>query len=80
MAGSKSPKTTTSSSAKADSVEFKVKNTPSLIEPHRAELISLCRRYHVVRLELFGSAATSRFRDGGEVLNLLENLVGVHPR
>lgn len=30
------------------------------IEAHRAELEALCRRHHVVRLELFGSAATLR--------------------
>ena len=31
------------------------------IQQHRAELADLCRRFHVQRLELFGSAATSRF-------------------
>lgn len=28
-----------------------------LIEAHRREIAELCRRYHVERLELFGSAA-----------------------
>ncbi len=28
-----------------------------LIEAHRTEIAELCRRYHVERLELFGSAA-----------------------
>ena len=32
-----------------------------LIEAHREELDALCRRFHVSRLELFGSAATDRF-------------------
>lgn len=29
----------------------------SVIEAHRTEIAALCRRYHVERLELFGSAA-----------------------
>jgi len=33
----------------------------AIIEQHREELASLCRRFHVRRLEVFGSAATSRF-------------------
>ncbi len=28
-----------------------------LIEAHRTEVAELCRRYHVERLEVFGSAA-----------------------
>lgn len=32
-----------------------------LIEEHRAELEALCRQYGVVRLDLFGSAATGAF-------------------
>jgi predicted nucleotidyltransferase len=28
-----------------------------LIEAHRIEIADLCRRFHVARLELFGSAA-----------------------
>jgi predicted nucleotidyltransferase len=32
-----------------------------LINPHRAELVELCRRYGVRRLELFGSATSARF-------------------
>ena len=41
------------------------------IDPHRAELVSLCRHYHVVRLELFGSGATGRSRAGGGDLDFL---------
>lgn len=33
-----------------------------LIEERREELAALCRRYRVRRLDLFGSAATDRFR------------------
>ena len=33
----------------------------SLIEERRAEIESLCRRYGVLRLDLFGSAATDTF-------------------
>ena len=33
-----------------------------LVEKHRAEIEALCRRYHVRRLDVFGSAA----RDNGE--------------
>ena len=32
-----------------------------LIEEHRIELARLCRRYHVLRLSLFGSAARDDF-------------------
>ena len=35
------------------------------IESRRAELVSLCRHYHVLKLELFGSAATGRSRKSG---------------
>ena len=33
----------------------------TLIETHRAALTQLCRRHHVRRLDLFGSAATGAF-------------------
>jgi predicted nucleotidyltransferase len=32
-----------------------------LIETHREQLVDMCRRYRVRRLELFGSAATGSF-------------------
>ncbi len=32
-----------------------------LVEKHRDELINLCRRFRVQRIELFGSAASARF-------------------
>jgi hypothetical protein len=31
------------------------------IEEHRAELVELCRRHHVIRLSLFGSATRDDF-------------------
>ena len=33
----------------------------TLIEKNRAALLDLCRRFHVRRLEVFGSALTGRF-------------------
>jgi predicted nucleotidyltransferase len=36
----------------------------SLIEEHRAQIDELCRRFHVKRLELFGSAASGEFVAG----------------
>ncbi|HMM44138.1 MAG TPA: nucleotidyltransferase domain-containing protein [Candidatus Macondimonas sp.] len=41
------------------------------IARHRAELEPLCRRYHVRRLELFGSAATDHYRPGESDLDFL---------
>ena len=35
-----------------------------LIEEHRAQIEELCRRFHVKRLELFGSAASGEFVAG----------------
>jgi uncharacterized protein len=32
-----------------------------VLDPHRAEIADLCRRYGVARLELFGSAASGAF-------------------
>lgn len=44
--------------------------TPAL-GSHRSELESLCRRFGVRRLELFGSAATGRDRPGETDLDFL---------
>lgn len=35
-----------------------------LLAQHQQAIEALCRQYHVRRLELFGSAATGRFRPG----------------
>ncbi len=33
----------------------------SLLEQHRSQIEALCREHHVVRLDVFGSAATGAF-------------------
>jgi len=71
MARSKTPQGKRSSIGNAASVESAVADALPQIDPHRAELISLCRRYFVVRLELFGSAATGQFRTGESDLDFL---------
>jgi predicted nucleotidyltransferase len=42
-----------------------------LIEDKREALAALCRRYRVRRLDLFGSAATERFRPQASDIDLL---------
>ena len=42
-----------------------------LIEQNRAAIEELCRRYHVKRLELFGSAATDAFEQATSDLDFL---------
>jgi len=42
-----------------------------LIESHRSKLEQLCKRYHVKRLELFGSAATGDFKPETSDLDFL---------
>jgi uncharacterized protein len=41
------------------------------LAPHRPALEELCRRHHVRRLELFGSAATARYRPAESDLDFL---------
>ena len=43
----------------------------SLIAQYRDELHELCRRYHVRRLELFGSAASGKFNQDTSDLDFL---------
>jgi hypothetical protein len=43
---------------------------PEVVE-RKAELEALCRRFSVRKLDLFGSAAGSRFRDGESDLDFL---------
>jgi uncharacterized protein len=38
-----------------------------LIAKHKSEIAGLCRRYHVRRLDLFGSAARGDFNAGSDV-------------
>jgi len=42
-----------------------------LIDSKRAELNELCRRHHVRRLELFGSAATQQFNQASSDIDML---------
>ncbi len=42
-----------------------------LIEQHHAELRTLCRRYGVLRLDLFGSAATGAFQSATSDLDFV---------
>ena len=43
-----------------------------LIEQHREELAEICRRYHVKRLELFGSGARGELRPESDLDFLVE--------
>jgi predicted nucleotidyltransferase len=43
----------------------------ALVENHRADLAELCRRHHVKRLELFGSATGERFDPASSDLDFL---------
>lgn len=52
----------------------------SLLRQHRAEVEALCRRYHVRRLELFGSAATGQDRTGESDLDFLVDFDSVPAR
>ena len=51
----------------------------SIIESKREELPRLCVRYHVCRLELFGSAAGERFDPARSDLDFLVEFRGVPP-
>jgi uncharacterized protein len=48
----------------------------ALLEQHRNELSTLCRRYCVARLEVFGSAATGQFDPASSDLDFV---VEFHP-
>jgi hypothetical protein len=50
-----------------------------VIERHRDELNRLCRRFHVRRLELFGSAAAGRFEPGKSDLDFLVEFDSLAP-
>ena len=51
----------------------------TLIETHRAELIALCRRFRVRRLELFGSAASRGFDASTSDLDFLVVFESANP-
>lgn len=71
MSRGKTPRESKSTTRKIAGAEPAAARALPRIDPHRAELVSLCRHYHVVRLELFGSAATGRSRAGGGDLDFL---------
>lgn len=50
-----------------------------LIERHRAEIEELCRRYHVERLELFGSAADGTWDPATSDLDFLVEFQPMEP-
>lgn len=41
--------------------------TSSLIDPHRSDVEAACRRFHVARLDLFGSATTGELRNDSDL-------------
>jgi predicted nucleotidyltransferase len=49
------------------------------IRQHRTELSSICRHYHVRRLELFGSAARADFDPSSSDLDFLVEFAPDHP-
>lgn len=44
----------------------------SLIKKYQNELTQLCRKYHVRRLDVFGSAATGKFESSSDIDFLVE--------
>lgn len=52
----------------------------ALIEQHRTELEALCRRYHVERLEVFGSAATAQGFGADSDVDFLVEFLPLEPR
>jgi hypothetical protein len=44
----------------------------TLLDNHRPGIEALCRRHHVHRLELFGSAAGGKFNDASDIDFLVE--------
>jgi predicted nucleotidyltransferase len=51
-----------------------------IIDQHRAALATLCRRFHVRRLDLFGSAAEGSFNPERSDLDFLVTLEAQSPR
>lgn len=50
-----------------------------LFGEHKAEIEALCRRYHVRRLELFGSAASGQGRPGDSDFDFLVEFAPLPP-
>ena len=53
---------------------------PSLIEVHQSELVELCRKHRVKRLDLFGSGVTERFDPGRSDLDMVVEFLHDAPR
>lgn len=51
----------------------------ALIEQHRESIEDLCRRYHVRRLELFGSATREDFKVAESDLDFLVEYLPLNP-
>lgn len=51
----------------------------ALIEQHRKSIEELCRRYHVRRLELFGSATREDFKVAESDLDFLVEYLPLNP-
>jgi predicted nucleotidyltransferase len=50
-----------------------------LVAQKRRELINLCRRFQVERLDLFGSAATGSFRSGSSDIDFIVSFGNTKP-
>jgi predicted nucleotidyltransferase len=50
------------------------------IETYNAELLDLCRRHYVRRLDVFGSAATGEMKESSDIDLLVEFDEEVNPR
>ncbi|MDH4241734.1 MAG: nucleotidyltransferase domain-containing protein [Phycisphaerae bacterium] len=52
----------------------------SIIEENRQALVELCRRYHVVRLDAFGSSVAGDFSESSDIDFLVEFDTDVNQR
>lgn len=52
----------------------------SLVQSTRSEVAALCHKFHVNKLELFGSAATDRFDETSSDLDFLVQFAPCTPR
>jgi hypothetical protein len=52
--------------------DFKAKTMVSVIQNKQVELEALCRRFHVRRLDIFGSAAAEQLGDQSDIDFLVE--------
>jgi predicted nucleotidyltransferase len=52
----------------------------SIIDEHHKELINLCRKYYVKRLDVFGSIVTDDFSQSSDIDFLVEFDSKVNPR